>query len=123
MDKEISDLIYSDRFKLVKKLFWLAILGLLLLASFFVFDRIIKNNINGLANIFAVLGILLILPLLVYSQFLAFVHWKERYRGDNSDGWVILFVIFSGNLWFAVAVFYYFMHVFPDMKKKGIYKE
>ena len=55
-------------------------------------------------------------------------HWRTRYAGSNHLIWPILAVILlwpnfvllmSGTIFISLA--YFFMHVFPDIRKKGAY--
>ena len=40
-----------------------------------------------------VIGVLLLVPGLVYLYVLTILHWKDRYRGRHSDLWGVLILI------------------------------
>lgn len=65
----------------------------------------------------------LCLPFVFYSYYLALLHWKERYKGQNSDEWAIAFVLTASNFGVILLVLYYYYNIIPDIRGIGIYKD
>ncbi len=67
-----------------------------------------------------VIGVLLILPFLIYSTLAIQWHWKERYRGNHSDLWGGILAIETSG-WSKLI--YLFRHLIPDMRQTGRYRK
>ena len=106
----MQDEIYIDRFNRLKLLLLLGISGALIALLGFVLLHTTKQNPFFVALILAI-------PFLFYSYYLALMHWKERYKGQNSAEWAIGFVLTASNLGFIIVILYYLFNIFPDMKK------
>lgn len=107
--------IYINRFNRLKLLFILAIAGGLLVLLGIALLRTTDQNPF-------MLGAVLAIPFIFYSYYLALVHWKERYKGQNSNEWAIAFVLTASNIGFILIALYYIFNIIPDMRGKGIYK-
>ena len=68
----------------------------------------------------AVLGLLLIVPLIFWMAFIPILHWKDRYVGDSSKAWGA-FLVFETSSW--SKLFYWFIHVLPDWRRSGRYAD
>lgn len=61
---------------------------------------------------------ILIAPVVFFFCFMPILHWKARYRGENSDWWGVLLVLqLSG--W--APLIYFFRHILPDIRRTGRY--
>ena len=70
---------------------------------------------------------ILAIPLVYFSVFCIW-HWRTRYAGKYPLSWPILVVL---TYWpniittlpgsFFIAIVYFFMHIIPDLKEKGVY--
>lgn len=70
---------------------------------------------------------LLAVPLVYFAVFCVW-HWRTRYAGKNHLAWPVLVVT---TYWpniittlpgsFFVAIVYFFMHILPDIRGKGVY--
>jgi len=72
---------------------------------------------------------LLAFPLVYFSVYCIW-HWKVRYIGNHHLAWPILTILtYWPNLLttiptsFFVAIIYFFMHIVPDVRKKGKYSQ
>ena len=70
------------------------------------------------AIIIYTIATVLIVPGLVFGYILTILHWKARYRGDQSDLWGVLMIIEASG-W--TKVIYFLRHVLPDMRSRGRY--
>jgi ABC-type dipeptide/oligopeptide/nickel transport system permease subunit len=104
---------YSNRFKILKKLFIPFLIGVV----FLIVACFLKEE-NG-RNLIAFLGAILALPCFIYSYILTILHWKERYTGDKSTLWGILLLVETSG-WFKLV--YIFRHLLPDLRSRGRYK-
>jgi len=106
----MNDENFSGKYAWLKKLGYVALLGLVILA------------LAGLSHIKAllVIGILLVVPLLVFAYVLTFLHWKHRYIGEKSTLWGVLLAIETSG-WFKIV--YIFRHILPDIRKTGRYSK
>lgn len=59
-------------------------------------------------------------PFAFWLAYIPIIHWRERYRGQHAYTW-------GGFLFFETSciskAFYWFMHVLPDRRAAGAYKE
>ncbi|MCS6244516.1 MAG: hypothetical protein H2172_11750 [Opitutus sp.] len=99
---------FTGKFAWLKKLGYVGCVGLLLL---------------GLGAIFKitplmVLGGIALVPVLLFSYVLTFLHWKERYIGGQSTLWGVLLALETSG-WFKIV--YLFRHIIPDIRKTGRY--
>ncbi len=107
----MDDIVFQTRCKLLKRLFYIALTGV----AVFIGGLIIYRNQD---NFVCGIGVLFMIPLLLYAAFFALLHWKERYQGKVSEEWAIGFVVAS----LFVLPFYYIYHIIPDFKGVGIYR-
>ena len=128
---KINEIKYQKRFKLWKNLRILALVGVGVMLFVALFGQkynllSIHENINNedvFSKFFIGLGIIIALPWVFYSYFLAIVHWKERYKGTSSDTWVVFFILFAQDFGGLILIIsYYIKHILPDMKNRGLYK-
>lgn len=68
----------------------------------------------------AMIGGLLLVPLIFWLAFIPILHWKERYIGGTSSVWGA-FLVFETSSW--SKLFYWFVHVLPDWKRSGQYAD
>ena len=68
-------------------------------------------------------------PIAYFSIFCIW-HWKVRYAGNHHLAWAVFFVFsfwgtnvtyISGSTY--IAVLYFFMHIIPDIRSKGLYAD
>lgn len=101
---------FSGKFMWLKKLWYIAIVGIaLLLLGLFA-------GVSALTTV----GVILIIPVVVFAYVLAFLHWKHRYIGTHSTLWGVLLAIETSG-WFKIV--YLFRHILPDMRHSGRYSE
>lgn len=111
----MNEEIYIVRFKRLKVLFVLAAVGgLLALLGITLFRKMGQNPF--------LYGLIFIVPFYFYVHYLAFVHWKERYKGLNSNEWAIAFVLTASNIGFILIALYCLHNIIPDMRRKGRYE-
>ena len=106
----MKDEIYIDRYNRLKLCFLLAICGGVIALLGLVILHTTKQNPFFF-------GLILAVPFAFYSYYLALIHWKERYNGQNSVEWAIGFVLTASNIGFIILILYYIYNIFPDMKK------
>lgn len=99
---------FSGKFSWLKKLGYIAALGVALLAIGVIVD----------VKVLIVFGIIAIIPGFVFSYVLTFLHWKERYIGSKSTLWGVLLAVETSG-WFKIV--YLFRHIIPDIRKSGRY--
>jgi uncharacterized membrane protein YbhN (UPF0104 family) len=105
----MKDEIYITRFKRLKLLFLLGVSGgIIALLGLAIFPTP-ENNPFFIGLVPAGLFIF-------YSYYLALIHWKERYKGQNSKEWAIAFVLTASNIGFIILILYYINNIIPDMK-------
>ena len=108
----MSDELFFRRIALLKKLAWLALLGLLVVIG----GSALSSLAESPAWLFA--AFILMAPAAVYLLLLIMWHWKGRYIGTHSDLWGgILLIETSG--WFKLV--YLFRHIIPDARSTGRY--
>jgi hypothetical protein len=73
---------------------------------------------GGVVTLFVV-GVLLMLPEMIWLNLVPFMHWAKRYRGHHSTLWLCL-LVFETSGWFKLI--YLFRHILPDWRGKGRYK-
>ncbi len=100
--------LWLGRFARLKKLGLLAVLGL----AVTIIGLITKPTTLAI-------GVLLLVPGLVYLYVLTILHWKDRYRGRHSDLWGVLILIETTG-WFKLV--YLFRHLIPDARRVGRYE-
>ena len=88
----------------------LAVAGVVLLIAGFASDLVAL----------AVVGGLLLAPLIFWLAFIPILHWKERYIGGTSSVWGA-FLVFETSSW--SKIFYWFVHVIPDWRQSGQYAD
>ena len=103
---------WKKRFKLIRLLGWLALIGMPFLIAAFLTKDFIKTFC-------AVAGILLILPAFLYVYVTVIWHWKDRYRGKHSDLWGALILLETSG-WMKIV--YFLRHIIPDMYQSGRYR-
>jgi cytochrome bd-type quinol oxidase subunit 2 len=102
------------RVRLLRRLGWLALVGILLLV---VVSTILREDLEFHQPLTA-LAVLSVLPAVFYAVLLVIWHWKSRYHGTHSDLWgAVLVLEVSGWL----KVIYLFRHVIPDSRGTGRY--
>jgi hypothetical protein len=93
---------WPRRFELIRQFGWLALVGAVLVA--------IALGIPESYRAFPlVIGVLFLLPCLVYSYVVVIWHWKDRYVGTHSDLWGALILLETSG-WFKIA--YFIRHIF-----------
>jgi hypothetical protein len=103
---------WSRRFKLIVQLGWVGLAGL--------FFLIVGLALSGFMSTFAlVAGVMLCMPVFIYTYVVTIWHWKERYKGDHSDLWGALMLLETSG-WSKLV--YLFRHIIPDMRRTGRYK-
>ena len=92
----MDDAQFLTRIKLLKRLGWLALFGVVLIVLAYAFgaDQLHPNRP------LIVFGALALVPGLVYLIVLTIWHWKGRYRGSHSDLWGALLLIETSG-WLA----------------------
>jgi hypothetical protein len=110
----MTDAEFEAKVRLLKRLGWLALVGVTLLAIAFSLGDDQLDPYRALA----VVGGLSLVPGLVYLVLLTIWHWKGRYRGVHSNLWGALLVIETSG-WFKVI--YLFRHIIPDARRSGRY--
>jgi len=104
------------RWKFLEIVFWIGLVGILPLAGGFSMEFLAPGNGGGWL---VFIGVLCILPLIIYATILPLWHWKARYKGEHSDLWGALMLIETSG-WFRLI--YIFRHIWPDVYKKGRYR-
>jgi len=99
--------LWTARFGRLRKLGLIAVMGLPVIAI----GALTKEQILAV-------GVLLMLPAILYVYVLTIWHWKERYRGDHSDLWGAL-ILLEVSGWFKLV--YILRHVIADARHKGRY--
>lgn len=99
---------FTGKFAWLKKLFWLALpgVGIAVIGAL--------SEVPGLL----VIGVLMVVPLIVFAYVLTFLHWKHRYVGTSSTLWGVLLAIETSG-WFKIV--YVFRHILPDIRGSGRY--
>jgi len=110
----MTDERFFSRVTLLKRLGWLALVGVVLLLSAFGLgeDALHPNELC------AILGSIALAPGVVYLVIFTIWHWKSRYRGAHSDLWGALLLIETSG-WFKLV--YLFRHIIPDARGTGRY--
>ena len=65
-----------------------------------------------------IVGLLFLVPGMVYLSLVTIWHWRERYRGKHSDLWGGL-ILLETTGWFKLI--YLFRHIISDARSKGRY--
>lgn len=104
---------FSKKFKLLRWFGIAAVVGAIaVVAGTFVMSK------NPAAVGQFLLGFLLVVPFLGYATIIPLWHWKERYRGTNSNLWGALMIIETSG-WFRLI--YWFRHIIPDARRRCRY--
>lgn len=107
---------YTNRFRILRKLFIPFIIGIPFLIIGAVF-AILENE--PFTAIFVGIGLLTAVPFYVFAHILTILHWKDRYIGNQSTLWGVLILIETSG-WSKIV--YFFRHILTDMKQSGRYK-
>jgi len=110
----MTDEQFQTRVRLLKRLGWLALSGILLL----VLDSTILREDLRFHQPLVTLAVLSVIPAVFYAVLLVIWHWKSRYRGSRGDLWGALIVLEVSG-WLKVV--YLFRHVIPDSRGTGRY--
>ena len=106
----MQDEIYVSRFNRLKLLFLLGISGGVIALLGLGLLQTTKQNPFFI-------GLFLAVPFFLYSYYLALIHWKERYNGQNSIEWAIGFALTVSNIGFIIVILYYIHNILPHMKR------
>lgn len=101
---------FKSKWLWLKRFALMAIVGVLFLVAGVAADLIAL----------AVVGGLLLAPLIFWVAFIPLLHWKERYVGSKSSVWGA-FLVFETSSW--SKLFYWFVHVLPDWRRSGQYAD
>ena len=104
--------LWKTRFALLAKLGFAALTGLVVLLV-----GLLAGN-GSTSTILITLGVLALLPGMIYLLMVTMWHWKARYRGSHSDLWGALLLIEASG-WFKLV--YLFRHIIPDARQTGRY--
>jgi len=108
----VSDELFFRRIALLKKLAWIALLGVLVAIA----GSALSRSSQPPPWFFP--AFILIVPAVLYLLLLTMWHWKGRYVGTHSDLWGgILLIETSG--WSKLV--YLFRHIIPDARGTGRY--
>jgi ABC-type dipeptide/oligopeptide/nickel transport system permease subunit len=100
---------FNEKFTYLKRFFLAAILGSILAYL---------GNMKEISSI-TVVGVILIIPFLLWLVLIPVFHWKDRYVGKSSGVWGFL-LVFETTSWSKII--YWFKHVIPDWRKSGRYQ-
>lgn len=106
----MDSLVWQSRFR------WLARLGITALIGFIILIPVFLGWAAPHAVI--AIGVLLVVPGAIYLVVVTIWHWKERYRGKQSDLWGGL-ILLETTGWFKIV--YLFRHIIPDARHTGRY--
>jgi hypothetical protein len=110
----MSDEQFFRRIALLKRLAWVALLGLLIGLVGLARSRSESSEPSWLF-----FGFIPVFPAAFYLLLLTMWHWKGRYIGTHSDLWAgVLLLETSG--WFKLV--YLFRHIIPDARGTGRYE-
>lgn len=108
---------------LLKRFLWLGLGGLVLLLICFTLSSF--NDGERLVTIFTgwrrggvAVGVLALIPFVIYAVLLSIWHWKARYKGEHSNLWGGILVVETSG-WSKIV--YLLRHVIPDAKGSGRY--
>ncbi len=104
---------YSNRFRILKRLFVPFLIGLALGIFAYIFR---SYTLGKILAVFAAIGIV---PCFIYAYVLVILHWKDRYVGNHSTLWGVLILIESSG-WMKLV--YIFRHLIPDLRSSGRYE-
>lgn len=110
----MTDSEFQAKYTLLKRLWWLALAGVVFLCVAIALGDDQLQPYVGLA----VLGAVCVVPAAFYIVILTLWHWKGRYRGARSNLWGAVLVIETSG-WFKLV--YLFRHIIPDARKTGRY--
>jgi len=71
-------------------------------------------------GILAGVGVLALVPWLIWVFLLPILHWKDRYIGERSDMWGA-FLVLETSSWSKLV--YWFRHILPDRRRAGRYRD
>jgi hypothetical protein len=101
----------EQRFSTLRKLFILALAGIVALIASLLLDGTVRVLVQTAA--FA-----LIFPVVIYLTLFVIWHWKGRYIGEHSDLWGGLLLVETSG-WMKLV--YLFRHMLPDLRREGRY--
>jgi cytochrome bd-type quinol oxidase subunit 2 len=110
----VTDSEFQAKYTLLKRLGWLALAGTALVC---VAIALGDDQLRPY-SVFAAIGAVCIIPVVVYLVILTLWHWKGRYRGEHSNLWGAMLVIETSG-WSKLI--YLFRHIIPDARKTGRY--
>lgn len=103
---------WEKRFVRIRLLGWFALAGIpFAVAALFTADHAQDCCI--------VAALILILPAFIYAYVLVIFHWKDRYRGKQSDLWGAIILLETSG-WMKIV--YFCRHIVPDMYHKNRYQ-
>jgi hypothetical protein len=102
--------LWRTRFTRLKNLGFAFLAGLLAV----LIGLVLRDSIS--TKILVGVGLVALVPGLVYLLMVTMWHWKGRYRGNHSDLWGALLLIEASG-WFKLA--YLFRHIIPDARQSG----
>ena len=98
---------FQGRLALLERLMWTALAGGALVPI-----GILLGGVVGTA--FTAIGVLLVVPFVLYLCVLPVLHWKDGYTGAHSSLWGALLVLETSG-WFKII--YWFRHLLPDYRR------
>lgn len=105
---------FLPKWKWLKRFALVAVPGAVLLGfGFAKFDGLLGGALF-------VLGFLMCVPLVFWLILLPVLHWRERYKGTHPNIWGA-FLVLETSGW--TKIIYWFVHVLPDWKQRGIYQD
>jgi hypothetical protein len=111
----VTDSEFQAKFTLLKRLGWLALVGIALLS---VAIALSDDRLNPFGVLTALGAAVCIVPVVFYLVIVTLWHWKGRYRGDHSNLWGAVLVLETSG-WGKLV--YLFRHIIPDARKSGRY--
>ncbi len=100
---------FAPKWKALKIFGLLALLGVGLLVA--------SAHLDGLR---LVIGIVFLVPLLLWLVLVPLFHWKDRYIGEHSNIWGAC-VLLETTGW--LKILYLFRHIIPDWRQAGRYSD
>ena len=101
---------FPSKFRLLKRFGLLALAGLAVVAV----GAYLGQKVPALV------GLLLIVPVMFWVGLVPVLHWRERYLGRHSTAWGA-FLVFETSSW--SKLYYWFRHVLPDYRAQARYKD
>ena len=107
----MSDHELIQKVTLLKRLAWLALIGVIAVGALGVSQ--------GEPSAWMTVGVLFVVPVAFYLLLLTVWHWKARYVGSHSNLWGGILVLETSG-WLKIV--YLFRHVIPDARGVGRYQ-